>query len=180
MDKVLLQSTKALLRSAILVCGSYAGLILFLRLSGERTLAKMNSFDLVVTVALGSTLATIGLSKDIALLQALLVLALLILLQLCVAWVTVRVRKFENLIKAETTLLLHKGEFLREEMKQERVTEEEIYAAVRGQGCADLKEVLAVVLETDGSFSVIRANAGKISSPTLKDVHQNRASEQRQ
>jgi uncharacterized membrane protein YcaP (DUF421 family) len=35
-------------------------------LSGKRTLAKMNAFDLVVTVALGSTLATILLSRDVA------------------------------------------------------------------------------------------------------------------
>jgi uncharacterized membrane protein YcaP (DUF421 family) len=38
-----------------------------LRVSGKRTLAKMNAFDLVVTVALGSTLATILLSADVSL-----------------------------------------------------------------------------------------------------------------
>jgi uncharacterized membrane protein YcaP (DUF421 family) len=31
----------------------------FLRIAGKRTLAKMNAFDMVVTVVLGSTLATI-------------------------------------------------------------------------------------------------------------------------
>ena len=42
-------------------------LVIFLRLSGKRTLSKMNAFDLVVTVALGSTLATVLLTKDVAL-----------------------------------------------------------------------------------------------------------------
>lgn len=53
----------------VLVVGglAYAGLVLLLRLTGKRTLSKMNAFDLVVTVALGSTLATILLSKDVAL-----------------------------------------------------------------------------------------------------------------
>ena len=35
---------------------AYGGLVLFLRVSGKRTLTKLNAFDLVVTVALGSTL----------------------------------------------------------------------------------------------------------------------------
>jgi hypothetical protein len=44
----------------------YPTLVLVLRVSGKRTLAKMNAFDLVVTVALGSTLATILLSADVS------------------------------------------------------------------------------------------------------------------
>ena len=37
---------------------AYASLVVLLRVSGKRTLSKLNAFDLVVTVALGSTLAT--------------------------------------------------------------------------------------------------------------------------
>lgn len=60
---------------------AYAALVIFLRFSGKRTLSKMNAFDLIVTVALGSTLATILLSKDVALAEGLLALLLLIALQ---------------------------------------------------------------------------------------------------
>ncbi len=40
------------------------------------------------------------------------------------------------------------------ELKKERVTEEEVAAAVRGKG-QSLESVEAVILETDGSFSVL-------------------------
>ena len=40
---------------------AYVALVLLLRISGKRTLTKLNAFDLVVTVALGSTLATVQL-----------------------------------------------------------------------------------------------------------------------
>lgn len=43
----------------VLVGGAYATLVVFLRVSGKRTLAKLNAFDLVITVSLGSTLASI-------------------------------------------------------------------------------------------------------------------------
>jgi hypothetical protein len=65
-------------------------LIAVLRWSGKRTLAKMNAFDLIVTVTLGSTLATILLSRDVALLEGLTALVLLVVLQLAASWLSVR------------------------------------------------------------------------------------------
>lgn len=69
---------------------AYAALVFFLRVSGKRTLTKMNAFDLVVTVALGSTLATVLLSKDVALAEGLIAFAVLIALQFAVTWLSVR------------------------------------------------------------------------------------------
>ncbi len=45
---------------------AYVTLVLVLRSSGKRTLAEPNAFDPVVTVALGSTLATIPASSDVS------------------------------------------------------------------------------------------------------------------
>ena len=141
----------------VLIVGSlaYIGLVAFLRVSGKRTLAKMNAFDLVVTVALGSILATILLSSDVSLSEGLLAFILLCSLQYVVAWLSVRSRRFREIIKSEPALLLRNGEYLRSAMRSERVTEDEIRAAVRSSGHADPSQVAAVVLETDGSFSVI-------------------------
>lgn len=52
----------------VLVVGSlaYVWLLLVLRISGKRTLAQLNAFDFIVTVALGSTLATVTLSNSVA------------------------------------------------------------------------------------------------------------------
>ncbi len=133
----------------------YPTLVLVLRVSGKRTLAKMNAFDLVVTVALGSTLATILLSADVSLAEGVLALVLLIALQLAVAWVSVRVGWFRRTVKAEPALLLHRGVLQEDTLRAERVTAGEVRQAVRSQGIGDLSLVEAVVLETDGSFSVI-------------------------
>jgi len=56
--------------------------------------------------------------------------------------------------------LLHDGEVLHEALLKARVTENEIFAAVRSSGIPDIKAVKAVVLETDGSFSVIPYQQG--------------------
>lgn len=148
-----------LLRVLVTGTAAYVGLILFVRVSGKRTLAKMNAFDLVVTVALGSTLATIFLSRDVALVEGLAAFFLLILLQYVVAWTSVRWPAFEKAVKSSPTVLVRDGVLLREAMKRQRVSDEEVRAAVRGAGVASLDDVAEVVLETDGSFSVITRDA---------------------
>lgn len=117
----------------VLVVGvlAYAALVLLLRVSGKRTLTKMNAFDLVVTVALGSTLATVLLSKSVALAEGVLAMALLILLQYAITWASVRSPRFQAIIKAQPTLLFYRGEFLPGALKQQRVTRKEVMAVLR-------------------------------------------------
>ena len=157
-------------RVAVTAVMSYAALLLFLRLSGKRTLSKLNAFDLVVTVALGSTLATVILSKDIALADGLLALALLIGLQYAVAWLSVRATAFRRLLKNEPTLLFYEGIFLDVALRRARITREEILAAIRGQGVEGLVDLRAVVLETDGTLSVVRARGTRPSDSALSSV----------
>jgi len=56
-------------------------------------------------------------------------------------------------------------------MRSSRVTEDEICSAIRAGDCAALEEVEAVVLETDGSFSIIRTGAKKNSA--FADINMN-------
>ena len=149
---------------------AYAALIFFLRLSGKRTLSKLNAFDLVVTVALGSTLATVILSKDTALIDGLLALALLIGLQYAVAWLSVRATAFRRLVKNEPTLLFYDGAFLDVAMRRARITRDEILAAVRGQGVEGMVDLRAVVLETDGGLSVVPARETHPMDSALSSV----------
>ena len=67
---------------------AYLALVVLLRLSGKRTLAKLNAFDWVVSVALGSTLATVLLSSDVSWSEGAVALVLLAALQFVVAWTT--------------------------------------------------------------------------------------------
>ncbi|MFN2289155.1 MAG: DUF421 domain-containing protein [Chromatocurvus sp.] len=150
----------SLLRTLIVGVLAYVALVVFLRVAGPRTLAKMNAFDLVVTVALGSTLATVLLAKDVALAEGVLAFALLIGLQFAVTWSSVRARWVRRLAAGEPLMLFYCGEFLPAALRQARVTEDEVRAAVRSVGVDWLEQVGAVVLETDGSFSVVRPGEG--------------------
>lgn len=152
-------SWTGLIRVVVVGVLAYAALVVSLRVSGNRTLSKMNAFDLIVTVALGSTLATVLLTNTVALAEGIVALLLLIGLQFAVTWVSVRSSTFRGLIKADPVLLFFRGEFLRQPMRRQRVLESEVRAAVREAGLTSLEDVEAVVLETDGSFSVVQGSA---------------------
>jgi uncharacterized membrane protein YcaP (DUF421 family) len=143
------------LRVLVVGASAYLVLILLLRISGTRTLSKMNAFDFVVTVAIGSTLATVLLSKGTAWVEGVTALALLIFLQWLITWLSTRSTLVTRLIKAEPVLLVREGRLLHQAMHRSRVIEADILQAVRQQGKGSIDEVAAIVLETDGSFSVI-------------------------
>lgn len=144
-----------LVRVAVISALAYAALVLILRLSGKRSLAKLNIFDFVVTIALGSTLATVLLSSEVSLAEGALAFAMLALLQWIVSSLSTRLHWFRDAIRAEPRLLLRDGQLLEQAMRQERITRDEVEAAVRKKGHGGFDAIAAVVLETDGSLSVI-------------------------
>lgn len=152
------------LRSLVLGVAAYAALLVWLRVTGKRTLSKWNAFDFVVTVALGSTLATILLSRDVPLVDGVVALGTLVLLQYVISWLAVRSGLVRRSIKSEPAVLLHNGRLLDEALRRERVTASEVRAAVRQEGYARLEDVAVVVLETDGTLSVIKDARGSRSA----------------
>ena len=141
----------------VLLVGSaaYATLIVVLRLSGKRTLSQLNAFDFVVTVAIGSTLATILLSSDVSWSEGLAALALLVGLQLVVALVSSRWPRARSVVSAQPVVLVRDGVLRRDAIARNRLTETEVEQAVRSSGSGDLASIAAVVLETNGTLSVI-------------------------
>ncbi|MGF1457621.1 MAG: DUF421 domain-containing protein [Leptolyngbyaceae cyanobacterium] len=149
---------------------AYFCVVLFLRLSGKRTLSKWNAFDFVVTVAFGSILATVAMSEKTSLLQGILGIGLLIAWQFLMTWLAVRSSVIQKLIKGQPTLLLFEGAFQESALANERVTHGEVLAAIRAKGLAAVEKVAAVVLETDGTFSVIENLDGEFNSSAMSDV----------
>jgi uncharacterized membrane protein YcaP (DUF421 family) len=143
----------------ILVVGTlaYVALILLLRASGKRTLAQMNSFDFVITVAIGATFGRVLTARSVPLAEAVTAFALLISLQFFVSSLQTRSRAFAALVTAQPTLLYHRGELHRSALRRVRLTEDEVRAAVRQHGAGSLADVAAVVMESDGTLSVIKS-----------------------
>ncbi len=163
-----LGTTESTVRIVITAIALYFLLILILRMSGKRTLSSMNAFDFIVTVAIGTTLASTILDKTIALTDGLTAFIVLVTLQFTISWMSSRYKRFSRLVKSEPKLLGYKGKLLYDALKKERIVENEVMQILRSNGYSALSDVDAIVLETNGNISVI----SKIGQDTsaLSDV----------
>lgn len=134
---------------------AYIFLVFILRLTGNRTLSQMNSFDFVITVAMGSTFSATILQKSVPLSEGLLALFLLVAFQYVITKLAVHSKLVDKIIKSEPRLLFRNGEFLRESMKKVRVNEDEILSAMREQGISTISQVEAAIMESNGKISVV-------------------------
>lgn len=152
-------------RVALVGAATYGALVLLLRMSGKRTLAKLNAFDLVVTVALGSTLASVLLDTKVSWSEGVVALGVLVLLQLVVALAATWLPGARDVVTSRPQALMLDGELDERVARRARVTPAELRQAVRSSGQGDLAGVAAVVLETDGTLSVVpRTSAGDLSA----------------
>ena len=149
-------------RTVVAAVVAYAYLVVLIRVAGKRTVSQMNSFDWIVTMAIGSLTATAMLSSQ-DFLVALVAMAVIVGLQAALTWLTLRYDVVSKVLKAEPTLLVREGQFLRSAMRKTRVNEDEILAAIRNKGLGDVGEVKALILESDGTFSVL---SDEIATPT--------------
>lgn len=164
----------SVLRVIITVLVMYPILILLLRLSGKRSLSKLNMFDFVITVALGSIFAAVLIYESITVADAVASTVLLLLAQALISRLSIEWSFVEDVIKPDPTMIFFEGEFLEDAMKSVRVTKAEIYAEVRQAGIPCMNEVYAVVLETNGVISVLAPN-DNIRQSTLDDVENYKA-----
>lgn len=162
-------SEYSLFRIIIIGVITYIALIIILRLTGKRTLSKLNAFDFIITIALGSTAATILISKEVTLTEGLTALLLLVSLQFIITFLSVKLPLFKNIVTARPTLVFYRGKYLKENMKKVRITRSEILQAVRNQGIGSLNKVSCVILETNGELSVLGSD-NKIDDRILEDV----------
>ena len=141
-------------RTVTLSIIGFAALMILLRGSGKRTLSKLNAFDFVVVVAVGSVYANTIISKDITLVEGIAAMATLVAIQVFLGELAARFPAAERIINGEPTLLLSRGKFIPRALRKERITEEEVRAAIRANGVSRVEDVDAVILENDGTLSV--------------------------
>ncbi|MFD1604483.1 DUF421 domain-containing protein [Flavobacterium artemisiae] len=173
MNDIFFQDWLGIIRCAITTVTAFTTLFLFVRISGKRTLAKLNAFDFIVSIALGSTLSDIMLAT-IPIAEGSVVLLLIILLQYIFAWLARSSTQVEKIINTEPRIVFYDNRFIEKSMALETITKEEIYAAVRSTGIDKLDDVKAVVMELKGTLSVVKKSSAEGPS-SLDDLDLSKA-----
>lgn len=156
-DPVFYDGAGGLIRTVLSAAMLYIAVIVAVRVFGKRSTSQMNNFDWIVTVAIGSLMASGVLLSDVTVFESVAAIYVLFALQWSLTKIMLNSDIFTKIVKSEPTLIVHKGKILLGAMKQERLSEAEIHAAVRGAGLSRIEDVQWIILETNSSLSVIPA-----------------------
>lgn len=159
------ESWNSLYKISISSLVGYVILILYVRLAGKRSTSKMNNFDWIVTVAVGSVMASMAVLKDVTVADGALAMALLLGFQYLLTTATSRWKWARKLFLASPTVLYANDTFHEEEMKEQRVWKGEIVSAIRESGIGSLHDVVIVTLEPDSNLSIVKqGEEGKLDT----------------
>jgi uncharacterized membrane protein YcaP (DUF421 family) len=129
--------------------------LLFLRFSGKRQIGQMTPFDLVLLLLISNAVQNSMNGGDNSITAGAILAGILIAANSCVGWLTRRSRKVEVLVEGQAELLVHNGHVHDDALRRAGLTLHDLLAALREHDCADVSEVHAAILETDGHISVL-------------------------
>lgn len=135
----------------------YVAIILYTRIAGLRSFAKMSAFDFAMTVAVGSLFATSIISRNPALLLSLVAFAGLFGGQWLIGKIRQRSRRARRLLDNDPVLLMAGERILHEHLRETGITENDLRAKLREANVLNYGQVRAVILETTGDVSVLHS-----------------------
>ncbi|MGM8872178.1 DUF421 domain-containing protein [Psychrobacter sp. 2Y5] len=159
---------------ALSVMGFYFFLILFTRIVGLRSFSKLSSYDLAMTIGIGSILASTVLSKSTSLLQGVFAIGMLFTLQALLSIVRRKFKSFKALIDNQPIILMANGEYLYNNLKQAKLSENDIKQILRKNGIKSKTEVFAVIMETTADISVIKTSDTSPDWSLFDDIRDNK------
>lgn len=163
------EAVDTVLRALILSSLAVFWVVAVVRVVGLRAFSKMTAFDFVVTVAVGSLLASASQAPSLSeFVQPTIAIASLLGVQYAVARLRRSSDTFEAIVQNSPVLLMNDGKILYDALKATRVEEDDLIAKLREANVRDFSEVSAVVLETTGRISVL--TGGQVNAEILKGV----------
>jgi uncharacterized membrane protein YcaP (DUF421 family) len=138
----------------------YVFLLLAFRLTGKRQIGQLTPFDLVVLLVISNIVQNAMIGNDNSLGGGLIGATTILVLNWGVVEVTFRFKRVRRLLEARPTVLIHDGRILHDRLKAERITMDDLEAALRRGGIADPTRVRFAVLEESGGISVVPYSKG--------------------
>lgn len=142
-------------RTAIVLVASFAGF----RLIGRRRIGEGRLHDILLVLLLANGVQNAMTTGSGSLWVALVSSGTLLTGAWAFGKASARSAKVERAIGGSPTLLVHDGKVIRQNLRRERVTIDEVMASVRKQGLAAMSDVKLGVLEPNGSISIVRRQA---------------------
>ena len=134
----------------------YLFLMLVFRIAGQRSIAKITTFDFVLLLVIGEATQNALLGQDYSMTSAFIAILTLVGLDIVLSLVKRRWKWADRVLDSTPVVIVDDGKPLRDRMAKERVDESEIMTAAREtHGLARMEDIRYAVLERNGAISIV-------------------------
>jgi uncharacterized membrane protein YcaP (DUF421 family) len=141
----------------------YGLLLLLIRLAGKREIGQLTPFDLVVLLLVSNAVQNAMTGPDVTVTGGAVAAVTLVGINFLVAIGRQKFRFLRRFVEGIPVMLVSHGEIQYRALKREHITVGDLMAALREHEVSDVKKCQLVMLEIDGSISVLRQEG---SDPT--------------
>lgn len=139
----------------------YLFIILALRVFGKKELSQLSMVDLVFILLISNSVQNAMVGPDSSLLGGLIAAGTLFAVNMIFKFILYRSKKISSIVQGEPLMLVHRGKVIVKNLSQQKISMEELNAAIREHGIAKIEDVDLAVLETDGNISMLSENYHK-------------------
>lgn len=140
-----------ILRPVIILCF----LMVMMRLTGSRQEGELSPFDLVTVLLIGGALERSIVGEDTSVLAGMISVAVILGFNMIVNRIKYNKPKIRELIEGPPVVLVERGKVIEKNARKENLSQEDILALARNEGHEDLRHIKFLILENNGSISLI-------------------------
>jgi uncharacterized membrane protein YcaP (DUF421 family) len=136
----------------------YLFLFLLIKLFGKKKLSKYTPFDLILLFLTAQMILIAIMREDHGPLSTLLTVVTLITLHTMRIELTLRSSWFLKIMEGQPEVIILNGKIHKKVMKREKLSEADLFEALREHEVMKTEDIKCAILETDGKISIIKYN----------------------
>jgi uncharacterized membrane protein YcaP (DUF421 family) len=140
---------------AIRAAALFSFVFLLTRVIGRRELSSMQPFDLILLIVLGDAIQQGLTQDDYSVTGSVIAVGTIAALQVATSYVAFKFRWARRVLDGDPIVVVQDGKVIEQNLKRERITEEELAEEARGQQISSLDEIQWAVFEPSGKISFI-------------------------
>lgn len=143
---------EVILRAAVV----YLILMISMRLMGKRMSSQLSRNEMAAVASLAAAIGVPLMNPDRGLLPAVVIAMVIITMQVLIAKIATKSKKFESLTQDKYNMLVKDGVMNYKAMVLTRITRDRILSQLRSQGISHLGSVKRLYFEAGGTFSLLQ------------------------
>lgn len=155
--------TQIIIRTLIL----YALILVIFRMMGKREIGNLSILDLVVFIMIAEMAVIAIEDTNDPLLHTIVPMVLLMFIQIGLAFLSLKNKKFRDMVDGHPSVIINRGKIDRNEMKKHRYNYDDLIMQLREKNVRNIADVEFAILETSGKLSVFEREKNKDGEITI-------------